>query len=124
MKNIIFTVSFLLIVLISKAQQPPAPPTAEERLKHTTDLLQKEVNMTEAQKTSVKNAFKTFITASDKLHKNNPPPPPPPDAKTKEAMDKLVKERDEAVKKVLTADQFAKYKEAVKKLHPPRPGHP
>ena len=40
----------------------------------------------------------------------------------KEAMDKLVKERDEKIKKVLTASQYEKYKEAAAKLRPPKPG--
>ena len=67
--------------------------------------------------------YKTFFTAADKLRIDNPPPPPPPpDPKVKEAMDKLVKERDENVKKILTAPQYEKYKKAVKKLQSPKPG--
>jgi hypothetical protein len=36
-------------------------------------------------------------------------------------MDKLVKERDDKVKKILSEDQFKKYKEAADKMHPPHP---
>lgn len=120
-----FLISALLLATIATAQQPPAPPSMEERMKKTSELLQKEVQPTTAQKTAIESAFKIFFTAADKLRKDNPPPPPPPpDPKVKEAMDKLVKERDEAIKKVLTAAQYEKYKEAAKKLHPPKPGGP
>jgi hypothetical protein len=39
----------------------------------------------------------------------------------KEAMDKLVKDRDDKIKSILSDDQFKKFKEAEKKLHPPPP---
>ena len=123
MKKLFIAAGLMLFVIVTKAQQPPAPPSLEERLKRATDIIQKEVKPTAAQKTAIENTFKTFLTAADKLRKDNPPPPPPPpDLKVKEAMDKLVKERDEAIKRILTADQYEKYKEAAKKLHPPKPG--
>lgn len=123
MKKLFITAALILFVIVTKAQQPPPPPSLEERLKRATDIIQNEVKPTAAQKSAIENAFKAFLTAADKLRKDNPPPPPPPpDPKVKEAMDKLVKERDEAIKKILTADQYEKYKEAAKKLHPPKPG--
>ena len=126
MKRIIIGSALLLFTLATKAQEqpkPPKPPTVEERLKKTNEVLQKEVQPTAAQKAAIETAFKKFFTDADKLRKENPPPPPPPpDPKVKEAMDKLIKERDEAVKKILTPAQFEKYKVAAKKLHPPKPG--
>jgi len=122
MKKIILATGFLAFAIVTKAQ-PPKPPSIEERLKHTNEILQKEVQPSASQKTAIENAFKTFFAAADKLRKDNPPPPPPPpDPKGKDAMEKLIKERDENVKKVLTAPQYEKYKEAAKKLHPPKPG--
>ena len=121
MKKILATVIILSFAIITKAQ-PPKPPTIEERLKHTNEVLQKEVQPTAAQKKAIENAFKIFFASADKLRKDNPPtPPPPPDPKTKEAMDKLIKERDESVKKILTTVQYEKYEEAAKKLHSPKP---
>lgn len=118
MKKILLTGIVLGFVIVAKPQ-PPKPPSPEERLKHTTELLQKEVTLSEAQKAAVESAFKNFFTAADKIRKDNPPPaPPPPDPKVKEAMDKLVAERDESIKKILTASQYEKYKEAVQKLRP------
>jgi Spy/CpxP family protein refolding chaperone len=123
MKKILTGAGFLLFTLITNAQQPPNPPTIEERLKRTDEVIQKEVQPTAEQKTAIESAFKNFFTAADKLRKDNPPPPPPPpDPKVKDAMDKLIKERDDKIKQVLTAEQYKKYTEAEKKLHPPRPG--
>jgi len=122
MKKLIIVTVSILFAFATKAQ-PPKPPTIEERLKKTNEVIQKEVQPTTTQKAAIEAAFKTFFTNADKLRKDNPPPPPPPpDPKIKEAMDKLVKERDESIKKVLTAAQYEKYKEAAKKLHPPKPG--
>jgi hypothetical protein len=124
MKKIIITAGIVLFVVVVKGQ-PPKPPSVEERLKHTNEVLQKEVQLTAVQKTAVEAAYKSFFNAADKLRKENPPPPPPPpDPTVKEAMDKLVRERDESIKKVLTEAQFQKYKEAAKQLHPPGPGGP
>jgi hypothetical protein len=118
-----FIIAWLLLFAINIKAQPPKPPSVEERLKRTNEVIQKDVQPTTAQKTAIESAFKKFFDAEDKLRKDNPPPPPPPpDPKVKEAMDKLVKERDEAVKKVLTDAQYQKYKEAAKKLQPPKPG--
>lgn len=126
MKKIIITTVYIAFAIITRAQQPPSPPkppSIEERLQKTSEIIQKEVLVNANQKAAIEQAFKTFFTAADKLRKDNPPPPPPPpDPKVKEAMDKLVKERDEAVKKILTETQYEKYKETAKKLHPPKPG--
>ena len=128
MKKNIVTVFALLFVLVLRAQETPPgppplkPPSIEERLKRTNELFLKEVVLTESQQKEIELAFKSFFAAEDKLRKENPPPPPPPpDPKVKEAMDKLVKERDEQVKKVLSEEQFKKYKEAADKMHPPGP---
>jgi hypothetical protein len=125
MKKLIMVPGFVLLAFAIKAQpqQPPKPPSMEERLKKTNELIQQDVQPTASQKTAIAQAYKQFFTAADQLRKDNPPPPPPPpDPKVKEAMDKLVKERDEQVKKVLTDAQYQKYKETAKKLQPPPPG--
>lgn len=125
MKKQIITASLLFFVIVTRAQQPQQPPSIEDRLKHTSEVLQKEVQPSAAQQSQIDAAFKVFFIAMDKLHKENPPPlPPPPDPKVKEAMDKLVKERDDKLKTILTEEQFKKYKEVEKKLLPPKPGSP
>ena len=129
MKRLISVSALALFVIVARLQQPPPPPGIEERIKRTNEVLDKEVQPDAQQKIKIEAAYRKFFTAEDKLRKNHPPkageqqgPPPAPDPKTKEAMDKLVKERDESVKKILDDKQYARYKEAVKKLKPPRPG--
>jgi hypothetical protein len=122
MKKISSLIALVLFVIVVRSQ-PPKPPSVEERLKHTNEVLQQDVKPNAAQQAAIDAAFKNFFLAADQLRKDNPPPPPPPpDPKVKAAMDKLVKERDESIKKILTEDQYKKYKEAAKKLQPPKPG--
>ncbi len=129
MRTLRYTIIFFFFfALKAGAQQPPAggppqPPPIEERMKRTNEMLQREIAPTATQKTSIDKIYRDFFAKEDKLRKENPPPaqPGPPPAKVKEAMDKLVKERDEKVKKLLTADQYKKYTEAIKKLMPRPP---
>ena len=125
------TTSLITLLLCTAAfAQPPKPPTVEERLNKLNEVLQQEVKPTAAQKKDIENIFKTFFVAADKLRKDNPPPPkplnatlpPPSSEKVRAAMHKLEDDRDESVRKILTVDQFKKYKTAAEKLRPPRPG--
>jgi len=100
-----------------KNEPPHKPPTVEERLKHVKEVMDKDASLNEEKQKQVTDVFKQFFTKADKL---NPPPPPP----NKEEMDKLVKERDAAVAKILTAEEFKRYQEAEKKLRPPHPPGP
>ena len=111
--------AFMVVSLVVNAQgsakqEPPKPPTVEERLKHLKEVMVKDASLNEEKQQKVAEVFKQFFVKADKI---NPPPPQP----NKEEMDKLVKERDEAVAKILTADEFKRYKEAEKKLRPPHP---
>ena len=101
-----------------KNEGPRKPPSVEERMKHVKETLAKDASLSAEKQQKVAELFKQFFIKADKIA---PPPPPPP---SKEEMDKLVKERDEAVAKVLTAEEFKRYKEAEKKLRPPHPPKP
>ena len=108
----------------SAPQNPPKPPSIEERLKLVNEKLSKELSLTKEQKQKVEAAYKNFFTKTEELHKKMPPPPPPPPL-PKEVMDKLSGERDAEIKKVLTGDQFKRYVELEKTLRPKPPGdHP
>ncbi len=126
MRKILFVPVLILFVIVARTQQPPPPPGIEEKMKKTRELLDKEVQPDAQQKVKIETVYRKFFAAEEKLHKQQPPvqgePPSPPGTKTKEAMDKLVKERDESVKKILNDKQYEKYKAAVKKLRPPVPG--
>ena len=126
MKKQIVLAAFTLLGFAAIAQDhpnPPHPPRPEDRMKHVKEMLQKELKLTSDQQVKVEAAIAKFFESADKIRKDNPPPPPPPmDPKVKAAMDKLEKERDEAVKAVLSADQYEKYKKAAERMRPPMPG--
>ena len=124
MKKVLLIISaFMLAGLTvhaqgSAKQEPPhKPPTVEERLKHLKEVMVKDASLNVEKQQEISEVFKQFFIKADKL---NPPPPPP----NKAEMDKLVKERDDAIAKILTADEFKRFKEAEKKLRPPHPPQP
>jgi len=119
MKKHVTTIAFLLVVITAAAQERRKPPTVEEKIRHTNEFLKKEVGLPAAKQKQVDAIFKDFFTAEDKVRKDNPPPPPPPGVK--EAMDKLLQQRDAKLKQVLTAAEFSRFKEKEKQMHPPPP---
>lgn len=126
MKKSIAIFGIMIVALSTSAQEPPKehkPPSMEEKMERTKQMMKKEFQLTPFELQSVESAFKKFFIAADQLRKDNPPPPPPPvDPKVKAAFDKLEKERDEAIRKVLSAEQYEKYKAAAKRMQPPPPG--
>jgi hypothetical protein len=113
------------ILSVKAQQQPPKPPSAEERLSHVTAELNKGIKLSAAQQAKVQAAYKDFFAEMDKLRTQggdkNPPPPPPPPGK-KEDIDKLVKARDAKIKAALNEAQYKTYTELEMKMRPPRPG--
>jgi hypothetical protein len=123
MKKKMVLALFMLTGYVIQAQDRPAPPTVEDRMKRTMDMMQKEVQPNEKQAKDMEAAFKTFFTEAEKLRGDGPPPAPGQmDPKRKEAIDKLAAERDASVKKTLTADQYKKYETTVANMRPPRQG--
>lgn len=121
------TIALLATSAHAQPQQPPKPPGNEERLKHVTERINKELTLTAAQKSKVETAYKDFFVEMDKLRSKNgnpsaPPPPPPPPPGKKEDVEKLTKARDAKIKTALSEAQFKKYSEIEKSLRPPRPG--
>ena len=112
----------LMITYTLFAQEQKGPPSIAERLKRTMVILQKEVNLSVTQLKTTELIFNSFFIKADKLRKDNPPIPAP-SLKVKAAMDKLVMERDQNMKKILTATQFKNYTAAAIKLHPPPSGN-
>lgn len=117
MKKIIASTASLLLVLCfslhSIAQQqapkqgtpPPPPPkmTMEERMKHFQDEVVSKLNLTEDQKTKLTAAQKEFFTKMEEWRKAHPGQKP-----EKADVEAFIKERNDKVKSVLTADQLSK----------------
>ncbi len=133
--NRLFTAIFFLVALQGSAQPPAGqrPPKPEEQLKMATEKINKELQLNPSQQQKLKAAYGDFFKEMEKLHQKNPkpqegPPPPPTEAEIA-ARKKLAASRDAKVKTALTADQFKKYQELEKTMHPPRregppPGKP
>ena len=121
MKKNIALLASLFFASVVMAQQPdaPKPPSVEDRLKHFTENLDKEMTLSNEQKQKVVAAYKVFFGKMDELRAKNPPPPPPPPPPPaiKEEMDKLVADRDSKLQAVLSAEQFKTLKEMEKKRH-------
>ncbi|HLO83100.1 MAG TPA: hypothetical protein VK166_19190 [Chitinophagaceae bacterium] len=123
MKKFMVMALFMLVGYVIQAQDRPGPPSMEERMKRTMEIMQKEVQPSEKQAKDMEAAFKTFYTEAEKLRGDGPPPAPGQmDPKRKEAIDKLAKQRDESIKQTLTADQYKKYEETVANMRQRRPG--
>ena len=129
-KRIFILFTNLAIACVCVTAQPPQPggpgkpPSPEERVKHVSEKMEKELKLTAAQKDKLAAAYKDFFAEIEKQKnkdgKQQPPPPPPPPV-SKEVADKLSKVRDEKIKSVLSADQFKKYAEIEKTMRPPMP---
>jgi hypothetical protein len=121
MKKLVFLLLGTVVAQTITAQ----PPSPEERLKHVSEKLEKELKLSAAQKEKLTAAYREFFSGMEKLHKTEGkpvPPPPPPPPKNKEAVEKLTKARDAEIKSVLTAAQYQKYAEIEKTMRPPAPG--
>lgn len=127
MKKKFLTVFALLgFTMVIAQPEPPKPPSKSERLKHVTEKINKEINLTAAQKTKLEAAYSEFFDGMEKLRSKEgrptaPPPPPPP--VNREAAEKLSAARDAKIKAMLTETQFRKYTAIEKSLRPPVPGN-
>jgi hypothetical protein len=125
-QKIFLTANFFLLVGLVSFSQPNdgsfKPPSLQERLKRTNEIIQQAIMPTADQKAAIEKAFTTFFTAADKLIQDNPPPPPP--ANVKASMEKFEQERDGNIKKVLTESQYKLYLETIKKIRPAESGMP
>lgn len=129
-KRMIFLFANLVLACVCVTAQPqqpgvrPKPPGPEERVKHVSEKMEKELKLTASQKEKLAAAYKEFFAEIEKQSVKDgrpaaPPPPPPP--VSKEVADKLSKVRDEKIKSVLSAEQFRKYTVIEKTMRPPVP---
>ena len=83
--------------------------TPEERTKRVVDTLTTVFKLDQAQQTQVQTVFLDYNKAADKLREGMQQGTPP----DRSQFEKIMTERDEKLKKVLTADQFKKYKDDI-----------
>src|SRR3989442_16017166 len=109
MKNKIKLLFFLMFagILSTHAQQGMQRRTVEERVKMTMDRITDSLKFDADQQKSTTAAFTDYYKATDKLREGLEPGTRPDRAQ----MEKLMNERDEALKKIWKEDQFKHYKE-------------
>ena len=81
MKKKYLAVALTLVLASASIAQPPTPhkpPSQEERLKHVSKRLDKELQLNADQKKNVLDVYKDFFSAREKVKADNPPPPPLP----------------------------------------------
>ena len=60
-KRLLMVFSNVLLIAICLMAQPPKPPSPEERLKHVSEKISKEITLSAVQKTKVETAYKEFF---------------------------------------------------------------
>ena len=118
MKIIISAILFLS-VFTATAQKTGAPPSIEERINKTKEILNSQIQLNSSQINITVEAISKFFRQVDQLLKDTPPPPNPSQLKQIEAFES---ERDQKIISILNETQVKRYKEIILKMRPPRPG--
>ena len=93
--------------------------TPEERTKRVVDTMVTALKLDASQQAQVQTAYLDYNKAWDKIRETTPQGERP----NQDAMQKLATDRDEKLKKVLTAEQFKKLKDEIEPaMRPRRPG--
>ena len=111
-RNLLLAAVLMFVCTFSYAQNNGRQRmTVEERAKRTTEWMQKELKLSDDQVKKVEPINLSFAKATQELREKTSRD----DRKgMREAMEKLGKERDEALAKVLTEEQMKLYKEKMK----------
>lgn len=114
--------SALLIfaAITASAQKLGGPPSIEEKLMRTKEILGKELKLNSSQLNTIADVFTIFFKKVDEILKGTPPPPTPNQIKIIEGFEK---ERDQKVISILNEQQIKGYKEIVLKMRPPPQKH-
>ena len=102
--SILNVLILIFLININVNSQPPRGerPSATEMAEKTVTDLAKEVALTDDEISSIKTIFTDFFTKMDTMHKNGSRP-------EHSEMEKLVSERDENVKEVISEEKFEAY---------------
>lgn len=105
----------------SQGQERQGPPTAEERLKQVDEKVIKPLKLTQVKHDAVYKAYKEFYASLQKLRDEAEASGGGFD---RSKMEPLRNQRDEKIKKVLTADEYKKWQELDQANRPQRGGPP
>lgn len=125
MKNKIFLVAILLLsVVFVKAQGGGAQRrTVEERVKIAHDKMDSAFKLEATKLKEVDDIFTNYYKASDKLREEMMSGGERPDPQVmREKMQPMTTERDDKLKKVLTEDQYKKWKDEIEPSMRPQRG--
>ena len=111
----LLSMAMLAAVVIVNAQGGQRR-TPEERTKRVVDTITTVLKLDQAQQTSAQTAFMDYYKESDKLREAMQAGTPPDRAQ----FEKLTTDRDEKLKKFLSADQFKKFKDELEPALRPR----
>ncbi|QGW29841.1 hypothetical protein [Phnomibacter ginsenosidimutans] len=119
MKHFSILLSLLLLAsimpagVVAQANKGPQLPVAE-RVTRTLERLKPELDLTNDQVKNMTPVYTSFYTSMDKLRADGKQP-------TTEDRQKLITERDEKLKGILTADQMKKLKELEDEMRQKKP---
>jgi hypothetical protein len=110
MKKQIVLVLFMLFAGAAVVNaQGPQRRIVEERVKSAMEKMTPALSLNATQQTQVDSVFTDYYKAMDKFRETLQPGTPP----DRTQFEKFGNDRDEKLKKVLTADQFKKFKDEV-----------
>jgi hypothetical protein len=99
----------------AQPQEPPKPPSPEIRWEKDSKKIDEALKLSADQLQKAKAVFMAFYSSMDALHQNNKDQRPP-----KEDVEKIRNERNDELKKVLSASQFESFMQVERKLGPPK----
>lgn len=108
-------IMFAAVVMVN-SQGGMQRRTPEERTKRVVDTITTVLKLDQAQQTAAQTAFMDYYKESDKLREAMQAGTPPDRAQ----FEKLTTDRDEKLKKTLSADQFKKFKDDIEPALRPR----
>ena len=104
--GLLFMIIFAAVIVVN-GQGGTQRSTPEERTKRVVDTITTVLKLDHAQQTSAQTTFMEYYKESDKLREAMQAGTPP----DKSQFETLSTDRDEKLKKFLSADQFKKYKD-------------
>jgi hypothetical protein len=116
-KQIVFLVFLILAGAATAHAQGPQRKTVRERVDLTMEKVTPALGLDKATESRTDSIFTNYYNAMDKLRESMQPGTPP----DRGLFEKVAKDRDEALKKVLSTNQFKKFKDEVEaSLRPQR----